>query len=394
MFIKILINYLIGYINVSIEGYYIERFINICISKKILLWNLKRKKSSFLYANISLREFKKIKQIAKTTKCRIKIEEKKGMPFLLNRYKKRKIFIVLLLLIIVSIITLSNFVWNIEVIGNEKINQDEIIKQLEEKGVKIGISKQKIDSKKIINDIRLQRDDIAWMGIKVKGTNVVVEIVESDKKPEIIDEEQYCNIISDKEGIVTKINAQNGTALVKTGDIIKKGNILIGGWLEGKYTGTRYVHAKGEVQARIWYSKKEKMSLNMQIEEKTGRIEKNYGMNINNLKINLPKALPKFQNYDTIIENKKLKLFSNLYFPIEFTKIVYEEKQKIEIKYTPEEAKQILLKKLEEELKKEIKDVENIVNTQINYNQGNNEIEVELIYEVLENIGTKEKILF
>ena len=90
MFIKILINYLIGYINVSIEGYYIERFINICISKKILLWNLKRKKSSFLYANISLREFKKIKQIAKTTKCRIKIEEKKGMPFLLNRYKKRK----------------------------------------------------------------------------------------------------------------------------------------------------------------------------------------------------------------------------------------------------------------------------------------------------------------
>ena len=52
MFFKILIYYILGYVNISVEGYFIERFINICISKNILLWNLKRKKSSFLYANI------------------------------------------------------------------------------------------------------------------------------------------------------------------------------------------------------------------------------------------------------------------------------------------------------------------------------------------------------
>ena len=51
--------------------------------------------------------------------------------------------------------------------------------------------------------------------------------------------------------------AQNGTPLVKEGDLIKEGTILIGGWLEGKYTGTRYVHANGQVEAKVWYTKKD-----------------------------------------------------------------------------------------------------------------------------------------
>ena len=42
MLIKILLSYILGYVTVTIEGYYIERFINICKSKKIAIWNLKR----------------------------------------------------------------------------------------------------------------------------------------------------------------------------------------------------------------------------------------------------------------------------------------------------------------------------------------------------------------
>lgn len=59
-------------------------------------------------------------------------------------------------------------------------------------------------------------------GIHIKGTNVIIEIVEADKKPNIIDENEYCNIITESDGIITKINVQNGTALVKVGDVVKK----------------------------------------------------------------------------------------------------------------------------------------------------------------------------
>ncbi len=394
MFIKILLYYIFGYVNISVEGYFIERFINICISKNILLWNVKRKKSSFLYANIGMKDFKRIKTIAKTTKCRVKIEKKKGLPFLIHKYKKRKIFFGALLAIILFIYVVSNFIWNIDIIGNDVISTEEILQIVNENGLQIGKLKQKVDTKAIINNVRLQRSDIAWMGIHLKGTNAIVEIVESDKKPEIVDENEYCNIVSNKEGIITKINVQNGTAIVKEGDIVKKGNILIGGWIEGKYTGTRYVHSKGEIQAKVWYDKKETISLNNIIEEKTGNQKTNYGININNFKINFAKGVPNFENYDTINENKKLKIFSNFYFPIEICKTTYFELTQKQITYTEDEAKQILRSKLEKELEEEIKEVENIVNKQINYKQENNSITVEVIYEVLENIGTNEKLEF
>ena len=43
------------------------------------------------------------------------IHRKRGLPFLLNRYRKRKIFAIALVIIIVAIIAVSNFIWNIEI---------------------------------------------------------------------------------------------------------------------------------------------------------------------------------------------------------------------------------------------------------------------------------------
>lgn len=136
------------------------------------------------------------------------------------------------------------------------------------------------------------------------------------------------------------------------------------------------------------------MSLHGETKKETGKEKINYGININNFKINFPKGVPYFENYDTINETKKLKIFSNFYFPIEFTKTKYKELEKIVVTYTEEEAKSILTQKLEKELKEQIQDEEKIVNTQINSKLEGETVEVELIYEVLENIGTNEKILF
>ena len=44
MYIGILLRLIFGYVRIEVEGYYIERFINICQNKKILIWNLKREK--------------------------------------------------------------------------------------------------------------------------------------------------------------------------------------------------------------------------------------------------------------------------------------------------------------------------------------------------------------
>ena len=68
MFLKILISYILGYVEIKVEGYYIERFINICNTKKIFLWHVKRNKSTIMYAKIRIGEFKRLKDIAKKNK--------------------------------------------------------------------------------------------------------------------------------------------------------------------------------------------------------------------------------------------------------------------------------------------------------------------------------------
>ena len=394
MFLKIWLNYIIGYVNIKVESYFLERFINICISKKIFLWNIKRKKSSILYANISVRDYKRLKEITRKTKSRTKIESKKGLPFLLHKYRKRKVFLFLFITILVGLIVTSNFIWNIEIRGNTEISKEEIIQVLNENGLKIGISKNKIDTNLLVNNIRLQRDDIAWIGISMQGTNAIVEIKETDKAPEILDENEYCNILSNKNAIITKINVQNGTASVNVGDIVKIGDILVLGWMEGKYTGIRYVHSSADIEAKVWYSKKEKFYFNQEINVPTGVTEEKYSINFNNFKINLYKTLSKFKNYDTINESKKLMLFSNFYLPFEIIKTTNYEYEKQSKTYTEEELIGNATKQLEEQLIQEIENIENVINKQVNVYKNEDYIEVEVIYEVLENIGIKEKIIF
>lgn len=394
MIFKVLIFYVLGYLNIEVEGIFVERFINICKSKGILLWNVKMEKGVLLYANIGIRDYKNIRTIAKKTGTRIKIKKKCGIPFILNRYKKRRIFAGILAVATIFIVVMANFVWNIEVSGNEKISKEEVLMALQEEGLKTGTYKGKLNTTEIINGIRLKRNDIAWLGITIKGTNANVEIKETTVAPEIINANEYCNIIAKKEGMITKINAQNGTAAVKVGDIVKTGDILVNGYLEGKYTGIRYVHALANIEAKVWYSKKEKIYLNQQVPTETGEMEEKYSLVINNFKINFYKTLSKFENYDTICESKRLKLFSNFYLPIELVKTTNKEYVLENVTYTEEELIDISKQRIEEELKQQIENPENIINEQVNTYASDGYIEIEVIYEVLETIGVEDKIIF
>ena len=394
MFIKIIFSYILGFLKISVKGYYIERFINICKNNKITIWNLKRKDNIELILNVRIKEFKEICKIAKKTGCKVKIKNKKGIPFLLHKYKKRKIFFILLILLVLIIGLSSCFVWNVEIEEENGYELENIREDIEEAGLKSGVFKGKINTKEIINKIRLERKDIAWMGIELKGTNAIVKLVKSDEKPDIINEDEYCNIISDKEGIITKISVQNGTANVKVGDTVNIGDVLVNGWIEGKFTGIRYVHSLAEIEAKVWYTESIKIPYKVTETKYTGNEEEKYGIKFNNFQINFTKKYSKFKIYDTIETENKIRLFSDLYLPISIVKTTYKEKKEVKKSYTVEETKNIGIKELEEELEKEIENKDNIVNKNINTYEEEDGVQVYVTYEVLENIGTNEKIVF
>lgn len=382
-----------GYITVIIEGFFVERFINICRSNNIVLLDIERENNTYLKIKILKSDFKDIRHIAKKTKCKIKIAGKAGVPFLVNKYRKRKIFAIAILVIAIFIFVSTKFIWNIEVTGNEKITKEEILEIVSEYGINKGVLKNKINTDKISNLIRLERDDISWIGITLKGTNVIINIKESIEIPEVINKDEVCNIIANQDAKISKIVVHSGTARVSVGDEVKKGDLLVEGVMEGVHLGNRSVHADAIVTGLIYVEKEKKEEFMQTKKTETGNREIKREICMNNFKINLNKKLSNFENYDTIYSSHRIKLFSNFYLPIEVRKTEYKEIQSELVEYSESELKDKIESELEDELEKE--------NNISNYENKTKNIEtileqdglvVKLIYEIKEEIGTKVKI--
>ena len=391
MFIKLLVRQLCGYVRIEVEGYYIERFINICTNNKILIWNLKREKGVKLYLNIGINDFKKLSMVAKKTNCKVKILKKRGIPFLVHRYKKRKIFVIFLILILLTIFISSKYVWNVDISIKDNLKLDNIEEDIKLLGISKGVKKDEINTDEIINELRLKRDDIAWVGIDIEGTTVKINIVKADKAPNIIDSSDYCNIVANKAGVIQKIIAQNGTAVVNVGDTVQKGDVLIEGYMEGKYTDTRYVHSLGEVEAIVSYQKSKEIKFNQVLYNYTGKEENKYELKFNNFTFKLYKSKSKFEEYDTQSKEEKIKIFGNLYLPFSINKINNREQIKEEKNYSKEDAILIGTEEMSPEIEKEIGENKNIINKNVDINEHDDGVIVTVIYEALENIGIEQK---
>ena len=391
MYIRLLLNLLLGYVRIEIEGYYVERFINICTNKKILIWNLKREKGVKLYLNIGINDFKRLSAIAKKTKCKIKILKKRGIPFFLSKYKKRKIFAIFLIIILCFIYVSSKYIWNIEVKVEDNLPIENIVEDLESLGLKKGILKSKVNTEQIINELRLKRDDVSWIGIDMEGTNVKVDIVKADKSPEIIDNLDYCDIVAKKAGIITKITAQNGTALFKVGDAVQQGDVLIAGYMDGKYTERRYVHSLGEIEAKVMYEKTKEIQFSQYEYKETGKKENKFEINFSNKKIKLYRNLSKFELYKTENKEINLKISKNLYLPISITKITNKEQVKEPKTYTLSEAINLGVDDLSHKIEGEIEDKNSIINKNVKTDESETSVIVTVIYETIENIGENKK---
>ena len=387
-----IINFCLGYLEIEIEGYYIERLINQCKANSIFLRDIDRNNTIIIRATISRNDFYKVLEIAKKSQCIITVISKKGLPFIWDKYKNRKVFLSSFFILIVLIIILSKFIWNIEVEGIEGTEVEEIIEQVRDEGLKVGILKQKIDADSLINKIRMKRTDIAWVGIDIKGTNAIIRIIKADPKPEIVDENDYCNIVAIKDGEIKKIYAQNGTAVVKEGDEVKKGDILIAGWMEGNFTGKQYLNANGVVKAKIKYMKSKKIDKKEIKREKTEKKERKIAIKFNNFQINLYKRLSKFEKYDTIYSEKKIKLFPNFYLPIYLIFYTNYEINEVEQLNNYDKAKTYGEQEIKAEMDTLIKG--EIINNTTDVIEYDNYYNVIVSYEVIEDIGTKEKIIF
>ena len=290
MIIVRMLRWIFGYVEFVVEGKFPERFINLAARKGVNIWKLRNKDNNICgYSRRS--EYPELEVSAKKTQNCIHIVREYGLPFLVNKYKHRSGLLAGIVICAVFCKYMSGYVWNIKVEVPDMINEYEIRNLLKEYGVYEGARRNNINVQDVISKMSANDKRISWMTLNISGTDAQVKISpDISKNIEKNDLTRSSNMKSAADGTVTRVKVKNGTAAVKAGDGIRKGQLLVSGVMEYNDGTTVIVDSNAEIFA------------------KTAR----------SVRIDIPKTLNKYQKTDTSIIKNDINIFG-LTVPVSFS---------------------------------------------------------------------------
>lgn len=269
-----LVQYGKGYLKIHVSGYFAERFLNGCSHKKIRLWDLKPVPGGYEMC-ITISGFRKLKPIIRKTGTKVVIVKRSGLPFLLFKYRKRRLFFAGSLLFVLLIFLMSRHIWSIEFCGNQSYTDDTLLKFLLTKDVHAGMAGSDVDCAGIAADIREAYHDIVWVSASVDGTRLKIRLKENDDR--LLDDDKDKNeapentpaptdLVADMDGTIRAITPREGVVLVQEGSEVKKGDLLVSGQVpvrndQQEVTGYQYHQADAQILAEVSTSYQDEMDL-------------------------------------------------------------------------------------------------------------------------------------
>ena len=181
------INFFRGQIHISIEGAYPERFINLCAQNGIAFWDLEQVDDRHMTARVFPSGYQKLRAYAPQCMCLVSPVEKQGVPFLVRKLKGRFVLVAGLLILVLGLWFLSQFIWDIEVVGVGEQKEALILQTLADMGVGVGAYAPSVDIAVIKNEMLLRMEGLSWLTVNVKGTMATVEVRERRPIPNIVD---------------------------------------------------------------------------------------------------------------------------------------------------------------------------------------------------------------
>ncbi|RDY23965.1 sporulation protein YqfD [Romboutsia maritimum] len=371
-----MISYIRGYYIITVEGIGTEHFLNHLIRNKINVYNVSRISQTKIQFYVDRLDIKAFKKVYRGSKFEVKIKQKTGIPFVVKRIYKHKGMWICALASLILLMMTSQFTTDIYIQIPEGIKKEEVRKELYKVGLKPGVYKNSIDRKEVRDHVMSKFDEVAYVSINVKGTNVFVTITKKAESLKSTEESNYCNIIASKDGIIERVIPRSGNSAVDTGDIVQKGDVLVNG------SNTKSIP---EVWASTFYESKKSSSYLNTKKEKTGDSKNIYTISFYDKKFTIRRNI-KYNDYS--IENKEIKLkLGNYTFPLKINKSIFYETKDIKVEKDKKELKTELEKQALKDLEYKIPPAARIVDVKHNYKVNKNVLEYVVTVQTSENIA-------
>ena len=377
---------MISKIKLNVKGKNIERFI-----KRLKINNIDLLKIEYIkYNEINIIIYKKDydKLLELKTIYDVNIENIYGIikvREVINIYKYIAIFILFGIFILLF---LSNVIFHVDVIHNDKELRTFLLNELENYGIKkYNFKKNYKELQDIKNDIlNKYQDKIEWLEIEESGTSYIVRV-----EPRIIPDNEVSyekqNVVASKSAIIKKIITKSGEVVKNINSYVNKGDIIISGniYLNEELKDT--IKADGTIYGEVWYNVKvEYPYVYSEIKEKDN-YQDVYVLKIFNKEIEF--TFNKFKD-KKIEENIILK--HNL-LPISLVKQHQQEIETISLLLTSEEANDKAIIEAVKKMNEKLTEEERIINYKVlNSSVEEDKVIVEVFFTVYEDITSYSRI--
>ncbi|MEW5784669.1 MAG: sporulation protein YqfD [Bacillota bacterium] len=333
-----------GYLIISLKGRGVERLLNLSIARGIGFWDL-HKQPAGARLSIYLSSFRVLRPLIRQTHCRLHIIRKAGLPFWSYRLRRRWGLVLGFLFFCAALYVSTSLVWFIRITGTKELEQAEVLRLVGELGVRPGVWKRKIDLLNLEEELARRHGTIAWVGARLRGTLLEIEIVEHLPEPDLDD--RPADLVAAKDGLIMRVLVLEGSAVIAPGDTVAKGDLLISGTifeldpaLPDYALPAAVVRARGEVEARVWYEGLAPLDQTEVIKNETGQSVKGYQLRWPQGSVRLWGAAA--SPYECTREEvlKTSWRWRNLSLPVELVAVTYHEIYTETIILTPEKARQ------------------------------------------------------
>ena len=281
-----------------------------------------KKQGKTVCFEISPRNFKRLKPIARKTDVRLRITEKHGFPFWLILGRRRSLWAGGLAAFFLLIYLSSFYVWDISFDGNHRFTDEMLLHFMDTIPVQCGMRKKEISCGDLEKQIRNAFPEIGWVSAELTGTRLTVHVRENGILKAETGSDVPCELTAGSDGTVTKIIVRNGIVRVKAGDEVKTGDVLVSGKLpiyddSETLVKTNLVHADAEVYAETTRTVAWKIPVAEEIRAGTGK--KRMGVFFKFLDTEFCFLMPdlkKESSWELFMEESQLRFSKNFYLPV------------------------------------------------------------------------------
>lgn len=344
LFIRLL-RFMKGVVVFTLSGGFTERFLNLCMRAGIPVFDTVRRPDC-IRASTTAHSYRAMRPIAKKTGVRMRLHSKSGLPFLLHRYRRRGGLLVGILLFAAFLGVMSQFLWSIEIEGNESIPQETIVEKLRECGVREGAYTRGIDTFEAERQMQLLLPDISWIAINLRASTASIEIRERSRPPELIDDNTPCNVVSARTGQIVEMEVYDGEPVLHVGDTVEEGQLVVNSFIGGIRNRSlgRLVHARAKIVVEFPQDVTIRVPLEEEIREPVGETSVKRSVNLFGVRIPLYFTLP--DGTCNVYSQTTQPFVIGLKLPLTITRETYEPVRVHTVSFTEDQAREEALSRL------------------------------------------------